>query len=160
MNEWRGKISAEIDKSCPHSGLQSVEPLEHRFFNCPLVQQGWRYVANIVWQFFAKRGNLGPHKSFLMVQCLFDKPLHKALIQFNLASSSWGMIFRGLFGTNGMIWFLILFNGPLRKHIKLFGTPCRIMIELSGNKLSRTWKCTDVAYQDVLNEFDAICDPD
>jgi hypothetical protein len=36
--------------------------------------------------------------------------------------------------------FLMLFNGPLREYIKLFGTPCMIMVELSAITLSRIWK--------------------
>lgn len=60
-----------------------------------------------------------------------------------ISSLSWGVVFRGsLFGANGMIWFLMLYNGPLRKHVKLFGTRCRIIVVLSGNGLSRTWKRT------------------
>ena len=42
-------------------------------------------------------------------------------------------------------------NGPLGKHIELFGTPCMIVLGLSGNGPSRIWeKATNVAYQDVL----------
>ena len=69
----------------------------------------------------------------------------------------WGLVFYGLIGANEMIWFLMLFNGPLRKHVKSFGTPCRIMVGLSGDKLFWTWKKTPgIAYKDVLNEFDSI----
>jgi hypothetical protein len=84
VNEWCGKLSAEIDISCPQRGLQSVELLEHRFFCClTLIQQGWRYVADIMWQLFANRGNLGPPKSFTMMQCSFDQPLCKAPKRFS-----------------------------------------------------------------------------
>jgi hypothetical protein len=83
VNEWRGKISVEIDQSCPHCGPQSVESVEHMFYSCPLAQQVWRYAANIVWQLFAKKGHLGPRKSFSMLQCLFDQPLCKTLKWFN-----------------------------------------------------------------------------
>ena len=79
VNERHGKISTDIDKNGPRCGSKSVELVEHRFFSCPLVEQGWRYVANIMWEPFAKRGNLGPRKLFYMMQCLFDQPLHKAL---------------------------------------------------------------------------------
>ena len=79
VNERHGKISTDIDKNGPRCGSKSVELVEHRFFSCPLVEQGWRYVANIMWELFAKRGNLGPRKLFYMMQCLFDQPLHKAL---------------------------------------------------------------------------------
>ena len=83
INEWLGKISTEIDKSCHHWGPQLVESVEHRFFNYPLAQQGWRYAANIMWQLLAKRGNLGLRKSFSMMQCLFDQPLCKAQTWFH-----------------------------------------------------------------------------
>ena len=70
---------------------------------------------------------------------------------------SWGVVFRGVSGTNETISFLVLRNNPLRKHIKSFGTLCRIMVGLSGNKLLRTMeKALDLAYQDVLNEFDSV----
>ena len=46
----------------PHCGASLVESVEHMFFSHPLAQQVWHYIANIIWQFFAKRGNLGPHK--------------------------------------------------------------------------------------------------
>ena len=50
----------------------------------------------------------------------------------------------------------MLFNGMLRKHIKLFGTICSTMIKY-GNKLSQTWKKNpDAAYQDVFDEFHLI----
>ena len=38
-NEWHGIISTEIDKSCPHYGLQSVELIEHKFYSYPLIQR-------------------------------------------------------------------------------------------------------------------------
>jgi hypothetical protein len=49
-------------------GLWSVELVEHGFFGCPLAQQGWQYVAKIMWQLFAQRGNLVLQKSFSMMQ--------------------------------------------------------------------------------------------
>ena len=65
VNEWCGKVSVEIDKSCAQHGLQSVELPEHRLLCCQtLVQQGRRYVADIMWQLFVKRGDLSPQKSF------------------------------------------------------------------------------------------------
>ena len=82
VNEWRNKIMAEIDQSCPHCGPHSVESVEHRFYSCPLAQHVWRYVANIIWQLFATKMNLSPHKSFSMLQCLFDQPLCKTLKWF------------------------------------------------------------------------------
>ena len=86
VNDWCGRISTKIDKSCPHCGPQSmelVELVEHMFFSCLLAQQGWRYVANIMYQHLAKRGNLGVRKSFPMIQCLFDQPLWKTRKQFS-----------------------------------------------------------------------------
>jgi hypothetical protein len=83
VNEWQGKFLAEIDKSCLHCGPQSAESVGYKFYNCPLALQGWRYVANVMWQFFAKRGNLSARKSLCMMQCLFDQPLCKTLRRFN-----------------------------------------------------------------------------
>jgi hypothetical protein len=34
VNEWCGKLSVEIDKSCPHCDPQLVELMEHRFYSC------------------------------------------------------------------------------------------------------------------------------
>jgi hypothetical protein len=53
VNEWRGQISTEVDKSCLSYGPQPVGLVEHTFFNCPLAQQVWHYAANIIWQLFA-----------------------------------------------------------------------------------------------------------
>lgn len=83
VNKWCGRISTETNKSCPHCGPQVVESVEHRFFSCPLTQHVWRYAPNIIWQFFAKRSNLGPWKSFSMLQCLFDQPINKHMKIFN-----------------------------------------------------------------------------
>jgi hypothetical protein len=44
-----------------------MKKIEHMFFSCPLAQHVWCYAANIIWQLFAKRGNLGPQKSFSMM---------------------------------------------------------------------------------------------
>ena len=48
-------ILVEVDKSCPHYGPQSVESVQHRFSSSPLAQQGWRQVANTMWQLFVRR---------------------------------------------------------------------------------------------------------
>ena len=83
MNKRRERILAKIDKSCPHCGLPIVKSVEHIFFTCPLAQQVWHYVANIIWQLFAKRGNLGLRKSFSMMHCLSDQLLSIPLKPFN-----------------------------------------------------------------------------
>ena len=76
-SRWR------LTKSCPHCGPQSVESIKHMFYNCPPAQQGWQYAANIIWQLFANKKNLGPRKYFSMMQCLFDQPMCKILNRFN-----------------------------------------------------------------------------
>ena len=106
-----------------------------KFLNCPLAQQVWHYAANIIWQLFAKRANLGTQKSFSMTQCLFDQSLSKSLKRFSRIGSSWEAIFRGLFVIKGIIWFLMLFNGRWRKHTKFCGIPY-----VSGKRLSQIWK--------------------
>ena len=64
VNEWCGKISVEIDKNCPHYSPQSVESVEHRFYSCPLAQQGWPYTADIIWQLFAQKQRTSIYVSF------------------------------------------------------------------------------------------------
>ena len=49
VNEWRGRISATMDKSCLHCGSYQVESVKQRFFNCPLAQHVWCYAMNIIW---------------------------------------------------------------------------------------------------------------
>ena len=83
VNEWHGRILADIDKSCPQCGPQSVDSMKHMFLNRPLAQQVWRSTANILWQLVAKRGYFGPRKSFPMMQCLFDQPLCKIQKRFS-----------------------------------------------------------------------------
>ena len=135
-----GRISTEIDKSCPHCSLQSVESVDHRFHNCPLAPHVWRYAANFIWQLFANKRNVGPQKSFSMLQCLFDQPLSITLRRF---SRIW------FFLRSGLPWIIWrqrndgIFNkvhNPLRKHVKSFGTPSKIMVGLSGNGRLMIWK--------------------
>lgn len=80
---WCGKASAEVDKSSPYCGQQSMETVECKFFSYPLVQQVWRYATNIIWQLFAERENLDPRKSFSMMEFLFDQPLCKTLQRYS-----------------------------------------------------------------------------
>jgi hypothetical protein len=47
-----------------------------------------------------------------------------------------------------MIGFYMFFSGKWRKCIKLCGTPCLAMVDLE--------KASDMAYQDVLDEFDLV----
>lgn len=35
LNEWHGRISTKIDKSCPHYGSPVIESVEHIFLSCP-----------------------------------------------------------------------------------------------------------------------------
>ena len=67
VDEWCGGILTEVDQSCPHCGSRAMELVRHMLFSCPLAQQMWCYVVNIIWQLFAKRGNLGPWKSLLIM---------------------------------------------------------------------------------------------
>ena len=117
-----------------------MESVEHRFFSCPLAQQVCCYVANIIWQLFAKQGNLGPWKSSSMMQCLFDQPLSKSLNSF---SCIW------FFSRSGLPWIIWhqrsdlssnALQWPMEKYTKLHGTPYLPMADLSGNEPSRIWK--------------------
>lgn len=38
VNEWRGKISNEVDKSCYYYGPPSAESMKRKFYDCVLVQ--------------------------------------------------------------------------------------------------------------------------
>ena len=53
-----------------HCGSQFVESVEHMFFNCPLTQQMWRYVANMMWQLFAKVSNLSLLKIYFFNEAM------------------------------------------------------------------------------------------
>lgn len=87
-----------IDKSCTHYGPHHVQSVEHRFFSCTLAQLDWCYAANIIWQLFAKRGNLGPHKSFSIMQCL--------LILTSLSISHWTLLGKDGFSWGGLPWIV------------------------------------------------------
>ena len=126
INEWHSKISVEIDQSCSHCGPQLIKLVEHMLYNCPLAHHVWRYAANIIWQFFAKTWNLGLGKSFSMLQCFYINSHAKHIKGSFTYGSSWEAVFHGSFGGNEMTQFLINCNGPLRKHVKSFGMPCRV----------------------------------
>lgn len=117
-----------------------LESVEHIFFSNPLAQQVWCYVANVIWQLFAKRGILGPRNFFSVLQCLFDKPLPKSLKPF---SPIW------FFLRNGFPWIIwqnrndLVFNAnqhPAEKTTKWCGILHLTMVGLSSNGLSVTWK--------------------
>ena len=129
-----------MDQSCPHCGPRAVELVEHRFHNCPLAQHVWRYVANIIWQFYAKTKNLGPRTSFSMLQCLFYQPLCKTFKSF---SRIW------FFLRSGLPWIIwrqqnyMIFNElqlPIEKTRQIIALPCRITGGLNGNGRLGTWK--------------------
>ena len=89
-----------------HKNWEGGTLVEHIFLSCLLAQQVRCYVANIIWQLFAKRGNSSHQKSFSMMQCLLHQALCKTLKLF--IAPSWGVSSHGIFGGNGMIWFLML----------------------------------------------------
>ena len=67
---------------------------------------------------------------------------------------SWGAVFHGLSSANGMIWCLIICNGPLKKQViwdamQDFARIKRIWA------LTNLEKSPDVAYHDILNKFDS-----
>ena len=69
-------------------------------------------------------------------------PLWPAFVHYLIALGCFFFfkaVIRGLSGANEMMWFLAICKGPLREHVKSFGTPCRVVVGLSGNKLSGTW---------------------
>ena len=155
VNEWRGQSWMAIDKSCPHFGPQLVVSIESVFYNCPLVQHGWRYASNIIWQLFANKRNLGPHNSFSMVQCLFDEPLCKILKMFNCI---WFFLRSGLpwiiwrqrnnLVINNMQWHVEKTRKVIWDALQDYG-----WIEWKQT-LKDLEEALDVAYQDVLKDFD------
>ena len=87
-----------------------------------------------------KEGN-SPHKNpFLWCNASLINLCARHLNGLVAFGSSWGVVFHGLSSANGMILCLMINNGPLRKHVKSFGTPCKIMVGLSGNGPSQTWR--------------------
>ena len=151
VNKRRSKISEEIDKNCPNCGPSSVEPVEHRFYSCPLTQQGWRYVANIIWQLFAKRRNLGPRKSFSTMQCLLDQPLCKTLKRFG---PIWFLL------RSGLLWIIWrqrndpVFNDlqwPIVKTRQVIWDALQDYVRIEWKQTRRNLeKALDMAYQDFL----------
>ena len=157
MNEWCGRILAKIDKSAP-------------IVACQLWSQ-WSTKSSVaLWlnKCGAMRLTSFGHsllKILTLTHGIFFQWCGASLINllanhWNLSvvfSSSWAMVLCGLFGFNGKIYFLMLFNGWWRKHIELRGIPHMTMIDLSGDKLSRIRKKPpNIAYEDVLKEFDNV----
>ena len=133
MNEWRGRILLEIDMSCPHCGSSLVESLEHIFFICSLAQHNWHCAANVIWKLFAIRGDLDPHKSFSMMQCIFYRPLSKTLKSLSriwFFHEKWSS---GLFGVIGLIWSSMACGEDTSNCVGLLGWLC-------GNVPFRTWE--------------------
>ena len=64
INEWSGKILAEIEKSCPHYGLQLVESVEHRFFGYPFDMGGSMMLIS-VGKILPKEGTLAQGNPWL-----------------------------------------------------------------------------------------------
>ena len=109
-----------------------------------------------MWQLFAKRENLGPRKSFSMMQCLSDQPLCKTLKEFRRI---W------FFLTNGLLWIIwrqwndLVFNAlqwPIEKTRRVI----RENLQEYG-RIEWQWtlvdleKALDTSYQDILNDFDS-----
>jgi hypothetical protein len=113
----------------------------HRFFSCMLAQQVWQYATNMIWQLFVRRGNLGLRKSFLTMQCLYDRSLNKSLKPFG---TIWFFLRRNLswivWCVNVMIRFSMLVNGRWKRRTKWCGTPLLIVGDWSDNGFSMTWK--------------------
>ena len=132
-----------------------MESVEHTFYNCPLAQHGWQYDANIIWQLFADTRNLGPQKSFPMMQCLFDQPLCKSLKQ---VSQIWFFLIIGL------LWIIwrqrndLVFNNlqwPVEKSRQVIWDAIHDYGRIKWKwMLKDRGEAPDVAYQDVLNKFD------
>jgi hypothetical protein len=106
--------------------------------------------------FFAKGGNLGPVRSFSIMQCLFDRSLCKTLKHFNCI---W------LFSKSGLPWIIwhqpndMVFNAlqwPIEKtHQAIWDTwqdYGRIEWQPTLTDLEKALK---IVYQDVLNDFDS-----
>ena len=154
MNVWHGRILAEVDKSCPHCGSPIMELLKHKFFNFPLAQQVWPYATNIIWPLFAKRGNLGPHKLFSMMQCLFGQPLSKSLNPF---SGIWYFLRSGL---PWIVWCQhndMVFHAPPWPVEKTHEVVWDSLLGYDRLEWQQTLmeleKAPNVEYEDILKDF-------
>jgi hypothetical protein len=50
VNLWRGKISVQIDRSCPMCQIGEDESVLHRFWCCEASQQLWRYTTDLLYK--------------------------------------------------------------------------------------------------------------
>jgi hypothetical protein len=48
VNEWRGKISIHIDKTCSICDSGSTESVAHRFWDCNQAQEAWSFAIQVV----------------------------------------------------------------------------------------------------------------
>ena len=97
VNEWRGRISATIDKSCTQYGPHHVE---HRFFNYPLAQHVWHYVAknHLATFFFLLR-------VVTLIPGIFLSWCNVLLI--SLSISHWNLLVKfGFVLRSGLLWII------------------------------------------------------
>ena len=118
-----------------------------------LAQQVWRYAANIIWQLFVKRGNLGLRKSFSISQCLFDQSLNKYVKPFNRIGYSWEAASCGSSSVNKTIQFSMLINGLQNRRSKWCETSYLIMGDWSGNGLSMSCKKLRILLTRMLTRY-------
>ena len=122
--------------------------MEHMFYSCPLAQHVWRYVANIIWQLFTRKRNLGPRKSFFMLQCVFYQPLCKTLKQ---CSRIWFFLRSGLPWIIWRQWNDLIVNKlqwPIEKTRQIFWDALQ-----DYGRIKWKWTLRDVACHDILNIF-------
>ena len=138
-----------------HKNWEGGTLVEHIFLSCLLAQQVRCYVANIIWQLFAKRGNSSHQKSFSMMQCLLHQALCKTLKLF--IAPSWGVSSHGIL--TAMEWFGFWCFSMTCGEV----TPrCVGLLLLDYERiewqqtLTNLGKASDMAYQDVLEEFNLV----
>jgi hypothetical protein len=113
VNKWHGQILTKFDKSYLHYGPQFVGQWSIDLFSiCPLTQRVWHYVANIIWQLFAKRGTLALKYLLQCCKVFFDQLLSKSLKCFShiwAFGFFWGIFFHESFGVKFYLFWDQLF---------------------------------------------------
>lgn len=153
VSEWRGWISDEVDKSCPHCGPLSVESMEHKYYNCLLAQLVWRYVANIVWWLHVKRTNAWPRKFFSMLWCLLDKDLPDPLKKYHRI---WLFLCSGLTWIIWKQWNDMIFNSIDWPIEKTWQHVWDARLDYGRIERQRTLKALEKAHDVAFKYFDKM----
>lgn len=59
VNEWRGRINANLDQNCVVCNSNSKETILHRFWECPSARAVWAWCTKVIDALCPKQGNIG-----------------------------------------------------------------------------------------------------